>query len=114
MENGHVRPAPQSPETQLRRVRLCGRARDERSSVGQEGQTAPPAALQFPAEAGANASSEISMRTVRQAIENTVDVLLCKTLMRRDDRPIPEPFTMQNCEPAYAQRVAANSGDVRR
>lgn len=82
-------------------------------AFAQEGQTAPPAALQFPSEAAADAAGQVSMRTVRQAIENTVDVLLCKTLMRRDGRPIPEPFSMQTCEPAYAQRVASNSGEVR-
>jgi hypothetical protein len=82
------------------------------SAFAQENQAGPPAALQFPSEAGAGDFGEVGMRTVRQAIENTVDVLLCKTLMRRDGRPIPEPFTMQNCEPGYAQRVASNSGDV--
>lgn len=82
-------------------------------AFAQEGQTSPPAALQFPSEAAANATGQLSMGTVRHAIENAVDLLLCKTLMRRDNHEIREPFTMQDCEPAYAQRVASNSGDVR-
>lgn len=82
------------------------------AAIAQENQNSAPVALQFPNEARSNASGNVSIATVRTVVESTVDVILCKTLMRMDNRPIPEPFTMQNCEQTYAQRVASNTGPI--
>jgi hypothetical protein len=80
------------------------------AASAQENQTSPPAPLQFPFEAQANANAEFGLGILRSGMETSVDLILCEALMKHAGRPTPTPFRAEHCEPAFAQRVAADQG----
>lgn len=82
------------------------------SALAQENVLGPPAVLQYPFEAGADAPRGVTILLLRDQIERAADLALCKVLMSEAGRPIPVVFNGADCESAFAEQVRDGEGIV--
>jgi hypothetical protein len=85
------------------------------TAVAQEGVLGPPDILQFPVAASPGATGGLEVALLRQEIERGADLVFCETLMRQAKKwPVtpPREFTVAECLPEFAAKVAANEGVV--
>ncbi len=81
---------------------------------GQENLVSPPVPLQWPRiERGQRPNRNFPIRLLRVSLEDGVNTMLCKQLMKEADEPIPADFTFSLCPAEFRNTIALRQGKVR-